>query len=334
VGSLNTVFVNAGSNVTFCEGGKTTLAAVSNGSSVLWTPSTGLSNPAILNPDASPITTTVYTLTAQTGFCKASSSVTLFVNPAPVANAGRDTAICFGADVQLNGSGGVAYLWSPAAYLSATNIANPFVVKPNAGSITYRVLVTDINGCVSLKDDAVTINISQPAKLFVGNDTVIAINQPLPLHAIDVNNTGFLNYAWSPAYGLSNPFAKDPVAILNRDIQYTVVAQNAFGCTGTDDIKIKVYKGPEIYVPNIFTPDGDGLNDVLKPIIIGMKAFHYFRVFNRYGQMIFATANASNGWDGYFKASKQPFATYIWMAEAVDYLGNTIQRKGTVILLR
>jgi len=334
VGTLNPVFVNAGTNATICEGGKTTLAAVSNVSSVLWTPSTGLSNQNILNPDASPVTTTVYTLTATTGICKASSSVTVFVNPAPVANAGRDTGICFGTDAQLHGSGGISYSWTPATYLSATNIANPLAVKPNAGFITYHLLVTDINGCTSLKDDAVTINISQPAKIFAGNDTVIAINQPLPLLASDVNNTGFLTYTWSPAYGLDNPFIKNPVAILNRDIQYTVFAQNTYGCTGTDDIKIKVYKGPEIYVPNAFTPDGDGMNDVLSPIIAGMKAFHYFRIFNRYGQMVFSTSNAANGWDGYFKSAKQPVDTYIWMAEAVDYQGNTVQRRGTVVLLR
>lgn len=334
VDSLNTVFANAGNNFSICEGSKQTLTATSNGNSVLWTPSTGLSNPNILNPDASPVVTTIYTLTATTGICKATSNVTVFVSPLPVANAGRDTGICSGKDAQLNGSGGVSFSWTPATYLSATNIANPLVLQPGDGSITYRLSVANADGCKSLKEDAVAINISPPAKLFVGNDTVIAINQPLRLYGVDVNNTGFINYTWSPAYGLNNPFAKDPVAILNRDEQYSVIAINAYGCVATDDIKIKVYDGPEIYVPNTFTPNGDGLNDLLRPTVVGMKAFHYFRVFNSYGQLVYTTVVAVNGWDGNLKGKKQPIGTYVWMAEAVDYRGNTIQRNGTAILVR
>jgi gliding motility-associated-like protein len=65
-----------------------------------------------------------------------------------------------------------------------------------------------------------------------------------------------------------------------------------------------------------------------------MREFHYFRVFDRYGQLLYATANAANGWDGNFKGTKQPVGTYVWMAEAVDYRGNTIQRNGSVILIR
>jgi gliding motility-associated-like protein len=254
VDSLNTVFANAGNNFTICQGGGQTINGASNGNSFVWSPSTGLNNPNILTPDASPAITTIYTLTVTTGICKATSDVTVFVSP--------------------------------------------------------------------------------PAKLFVGSDTVIAINQPLPLQAVDINNVGFINYTWSPSYGLNNPLVKEPTAILDRDIQYSVIARNADGCIGTDDIKIKVYKGPEIYVPNAFSPGGDGLNDEFKPIVIGMKEFLYLRVFNKYGQMVYSTSNAASGWDGNFKGTKQPLGTYVWVAEAIDYSGNKIQRKGTVLLIR
>lgn len=334
VDSLNTVQVNAGSDVSICESKTTTLAASSNGSSVLWTPSTGLSNPAILTPVASPVITTRYIITATTGICKTKDSLTVLVNPAPIANAGRDTGICFGKDLQLSGSGGIVYVWRPATYLSGTAVSNPIVVQPPAGTITYRLTVTDANGCTSLKDDDITIDVSRPAKLFVGYDTSIAINQPLQLSGIDVFNAGFINYTWLPSYGLNNPFAKNPVAILDRDMVYNVTASNVYGCTATDDIKIKVFVGPDIYVPNAFTPGADGLNDVLRPIVIGMKEFHYFSVFNSYGQLVFTTAVAVNGWDGTFKGVKQPIGTYVWMAEAVDYKGNKIQRKGSSVLIR
>lgn len=334
VDSLNTVLVNAGSDVSICESKTTTLAATSNGSTVVWTPSTGLSNPNILTPIASPVITTRYIITATTGICKTKDSLDILVNPAPIANAGRDTGICFGKDIQLNGSGGIAYVWRPSTYLSGTTVSNPVVVQPPAGSITYRLTVTDANGCISLKEDDIRIDVSRPAKLFVGYDTSIAINQPLQLFGVDVFNAGFINYSWLPSYGLNNPFAKNPVAILDRDMVYNVTASNAFGCTATDDIKIKVYKGPEIYVPNSFTPNGDGLNDVLRPIVIGMKEFHYFSVYNSYGQLVFTSAVAANGWDGTFKGVKQPIGAYVWMAGAVDYKGNKIQRKGSAVLIR
>ena len=334
VGLTNTLTVNAGNNISICEGTKKILTATSNAASFLWTPGTGLSNPAILNPEAAPTITTNYTLTATDGICSNSSIVTVFVDAAPVANAGKDSGFCFGKDIQLSGSGGVSYSWSPDTYLNNTAIYNPVIVKPATGIITYALSVTDAKGCKSLNNDLIVINVSPPPKLFAGNDTAIVINQPLQLFGIDVNNSGFINYAWSPAYGLNNPLLANPITFLDRDIIYTVNAQNINGCVGTDDIKITVFKGPEIYVPTAFTPNADGINDILKAIPVGMKAFNYFTVINRYGQQVFTTADPNKGWDGQFKNSKQPLGTFIWMAEAVDFKGNLIQRKGYVVLIR
>ena len=333
VGLTNTLTVNAGNNITICEGTKKLLTATSNGTSFLWIPNTGLSIASVLNPDASPTITTNYTLTATDGLCSNSSTVTVFVDAAPVANAGKDTGICFGKDIQLMGSGGAAYSWVPATYLNNAAIYNPVAIKPGIGIISYSLEVTDAKGCKSLNTESVLITVSPPPKLFAGNDTAIVINQPLQLYGIDVNNSGFINYAWSPTYGLNNPLVANPVTILDRNIIYTLNAQNINGCVGTDDIKITVYKGPEIYVPTAFTPNGDGINDILKAIPVGIKAFHYFTITNRYGQQVFTTADPNKGWDGKFKNSKQPLGTFIWMAEAVDYKGNLIQRKGYVVLI-
>ncbi len=330
----NTLIINAGNNTTICEGAKTTLTATSNGTSFSWFPVTGLSNPNILNPDATPIVTTPYTLTATDGNCTGTSTVTVFVKPAPVPNAGRDTGICFGKDLQLTATGGISYLWKPVSYLSNANVFNPLVVKPPVGIYTYSVSVTGANGCNSVKEDSVILTVSPPPNLFVGKDTTIAINQPLQLYGIDVNNTGFNNYTWSPIFGLNNPFIVNPIAVLNRDITYSLTAQNANGCIGVDDIKITVFEGPEIYVPNAFTPNGDGKNDVLKAIPIGLREFKYFTIFNAYGQQVFTTKDPVIGWDGNFKTAKQGTGTYVWIAEGINYKGTQLQRKGTVILIR
>jgi gliding motility-associated-like protein len=158
--------------------------------------------------------------------------------------------------------------------------------------------VTDNNGCESLVDDQVAITVTTPATVFIGRDTVLAINQPLQLNAIDVNASGFTNYSWSPSYGLNNPNIPNPVSILDRDITYVLKATTASNCEGSAAIRIKVYNGPEIYVPTAFTPGKDGLNDVLRAIPVGIKEFLYFSIYNRWGQLVFTTTDPRKGWDG------------------------------------
>ncbi|HNO99418.1 MAG TPA: gliding motility-associated C-terminal domain-containing protein, partial [Ferruginibacter sp.] len=226
-----------------------------------------------------------------------------------------------------------SYFWSPSANLDNPRVANPTAIQLN-GSISYYLHVSDANGCNSLKRDTVRVTVTRPAIVFAGRDTVLAINQPLPLHAVDVNNIGFIQYTWSPAYGLNDASSQNPIAIPDKDITYTLTARNSIGCIAVDDIKVKVYKGPNIYVPNAFTPNGDGLNDRLRAIPVGIRDFHYFRLFDRWGNMIFSTEDPRYGWDGKIRGTAQPTGAYVWIAEGVDYRGNIIQRKGTVTIAR
>jgi gliding motility-associated-like protein len=195
--------------------------------------------------------------------------------------------------------------------------------------------VVDGNGCVSLKKDTVYITVTKPAVVFAGRDTTVAVGQPLHLAVTDVNNIGFNQYEWIPAYGLNNAHIGTPTAILDKSITYTVIAKNAIGCQGTDNINITVFVGPEIYVPNAFSPNGDNLNDILKAITAGIRYFHYFRIYNRWGNLVFSTTDQSIGWDGTFKSAAQTSGTtFVWIAAGEDYRGNLVQRKGTVILIK
>jgi len=329
----NHVTADAGADPTICEGKNTTLAATSNATSFIWTPATGLDNAGLLNPLAAPVSTVKYYLEATTGICKRTDSVTVWVNPAPIANAGKDSSICFGADITLNGSGGVDFLWSPASFLSDVRAANP-TVKKLPGSFTYSLHVVDAKGCASLKKDQITITVTRPALVRTISDTSIAINQPLHLFATDVNGAGFVRYTWSPPTGLNNSLSANPVAVLNNDIRYIVTAYTSIGCESSDTVNVKVYKGPDIYVPNAFTPNNDGLNDVLHAMPIGAKQLIVFRLYDRWGNLVFSTSDARRGWDGKRNGNPQAMASYTWMAEAIDYNGKLIQRKGMVTLIR
>ncbi|HRI20686.1 MAG TPA: gliding motility-associated C-terminal domain-containing protein, partial [Panacibacter sp.] len=165
-------------------------------------------------------------------------------------------------------------------------------------------------------------------------DTSIAVNQPLQLNATDITNSGFTSYSWSPSSGLNNPFIQNPIAVLNKNIIYTVTAQTPDDCRASDNIAITVYRDADIYVPTAFTPNGDGRNDVEKAFPAGIKIFKYFTIFNRYGETVFTTSDASVGWDGIYKGQRQASGTFVWKAEGVDYNGRTIFKKGTVVLIR
>ena len=99
-------------------------------------------------------------------------------------------------------------------------------------------------------------------------------------------------------------------------------------------VNVKVYKGPEIYVPSVFTPNNDGMNDILRAWAIGMKEYRYFKVFNRWGIMVHSASNFNKGWDGKIQGVIQNTGTFVWIAEAVDFRGKVITRKGTVTVIR
>jgi gliding motility-associated-like protein len=329
----NTVTVDAGQNEIICEGKGIQLNAVSNATSFSWTPIATLTNGNSQTPIAMPKITTKYYVTATQGICNNIDSLIVNVNPTPKADAGGDVNICFGANAQLFGAGGIEYTWTPSTYLNNSKAQSPTSIKP-LKSIDYYLKVKDAKGCESINFDTVSIIVTPAIKIFAGNDTMVAINQPVQLHAVEVGTNKVTSYEWAPSYGLNNAAIAKPIATLDRDITYYVTGTTAIHCQGSDTINIKVYKGPEIYVPTAFTPNGDGRNDLLRPIAIGMKTYHYFRIYNRWGQIIFNTADFNKGWDGKINGITQDPGSYVWIAEAVDYKGNIIQQKGVSTIIR
>jgi gliding motility-associated-like protein len=280
----------------------------------------------------------VYTITVQeenASGCKGKiEEGVVNVFPPPIPNAGPDATYCFEATPRLIGSGGNIYVWTPSTNLSNPNIANPFINSPIAGTFTYNLSVTNAAGCKSIITDAVTIKILPKARIFAGADTSIAINQPLQLNAVDIDNLGFVDYTWSLSSGLNNAGAPNPIAIIDRDRTYTVTGTTTNGCKASDDMNIKVFAKADIYVPTAFTPNGDGNNDLLRPILVGIKELKYFTVYNRYGEVVFKTSTFKSGWNGMLAGKMQNTSSFVWVAEAIDYNGNIIFRKGMSTLVR
>jgi gliding motility-associated-like protein len=335
VGINNTLILQMGAGATICQGTSTQLTlAMTNATTFIWSPAASLNNDTIAQPIASPGTTTTYAVMVNLGICISTGTETVTVLPAPIPMATPPAVtLCYDQSTQLQGSGGVSYQWSPATGLSDTAISNPVVQQPKK-SITYSLTVTGANGCTSIQPALVLVVVTPPPVVFAGDDTTILVGQTLPLDAVDVNNIGFTSYTWSPAIGLDNPGIQDPVATITGDIIYTVTATTPQGCAGTDSIRIKAVTASDIIVPNAFTPNGDGHNDVLRPHAIGIRDFKYFMVFNRWGQRVFYSTNEGGGWDGTVGGQAMPLGTYVWMAMGLDFGGRAVERRGTVILIR
>jgi gliding motility-associated-like protein len=214
--------------------------------------------------------------------------------------------------------------------LSSNNL-NDIHAYTNGG--TYTVTLTAVNtSCPSLTEKTTASFIIETLVPGIQYDTILAVNGK----SFVINARSFgTNYLWQPPTGLSSATVRAPIANLSQNASYTVTIITAAGCVTTDAVYVKVATDGEIYVPGGFTPNGDGVNDRAYPILIGIRQLNYFKIFNRWGNLVFQTNDAtpSNGWDGKFSGKMQMPGTFTWIAEAIDGHGNTIHRSGNIILI-
>jgi gliding motility-associated-like protein len=327
----NTISLSAGRDTFVCQGSSVQLQVQANTNNLSWSPALPASALPTINPEVSPMVSTTYIVTAHRGFCEKTDSVEVKVQPLPIAQAGNDTSICSGSAIRLNGSGGVTYNWSPATYLNSATVKSP-ICRPEESTV-YTLTVTDQYHCTSARASKLKVMIIPPVLADAGRDTAVAKGQPLRLVGKQLNDTTAKQYIWSPNVGLNNPVVASPVAVLLKDQTYRLTLRTPQGCQGEAMVTVKVFEGPDIYVPTGFTPNGDGRNDVLRPTPAGLKAFTHFSVFNRWGQLIFRTTTCENGWDGKVDGQPQFNQSFVWMAEGIGYNGETVQRKGSVLVV-
>jgi len=313
---------------TICLGDAIVLKINSDALHYVWTPAGSLNDPTIMNPTATPTDPlTTYHVVANIGKCVSQADIKIKTVPYPLADAGFDQEICFGTSTQLQASGGSIYTWSPATFLDNSHIANPRVVNPTTG-VRYIVTVRDTIGCPKAVKDTVAVLVDRLTAYIGSVDTSVVLGQPLQLNA-----HGGINYLWTPSTWLDNPNISNPIALPQENIQYFVRVSNNIGCSAFGSIKVNVYKIPaDLYVPSAFSPNG--LNRLFVPILRGIRTLDLFRVYNRWGQLLYSNTDPNAGWDGTFGGKAQDAATYVWYAEATDYKGTKIKKKGYVVLIR
>lgn len=333
----NKLLVDLGPDKTICAGSSATLTVTSNQQVAIYNlnPSAGLSVVTTQTLIATPSDTTTYIIFAKTAVCQGYDTITVNVLHKPIADAGNDTVICNNTYAILHGSaknisGSVNYLWLNSPDILTPNsqvtIVRPTGIRPHK----YRLEVSDNYGCNFKAYDDVIVTMRPTFVPSAGNDTIASIGVPLQLHA----SSGGIEYLWSPASVLNNPILQNPIAVLQNDTKFNLIVKDLFGCIGTSSILVKVYKGVTFYIPNAFTPNGDGINDIFKAIAPGIKQTNYFRIYNRWGNLMFQSNNANSGWDGKYLGVLQPSAVYVWIIKGIDITGKIIDLKGTVTLIR
>ncbi len=195
---------------------------------------------------------------------------------------------------------------------------------------TYNVILIsgNIKNCVDTVVKQVMIDNFRP---FAGNDTVIVKDE-----SIQFNATGGVSYTWSPADNLDKVKGHDPVGHYPDTGQYVyyVHVGNEYGCEGDDTLKVRVVSLASFSLPTGFTPNGDGRNDIFRPIAAGYSGIKYFRVYNRWGQEVYYSTTLETGWDGTYNNKQADIGTYYWEISFTDRFGKDSFLKGDVTLIR
>lgn len=299
-----------GSDTSFCLNDSVKADAGGGYSKYIW--STGQTSSAITVSNAGP-----YSVAAtDVNGCIAKDTFTVIqVYPLPIVNLGMDFSLCIGEQKQLDAGNFVSYLWqnnSTARYLTV-----------NTEGI-YQVSVIDKNNCEGSDEIELKKVFALPANFLAGPDSICSYEK------IDLKApAGFHNFKWSTG-------STQPTITVERAGNYWLTARDNNGCEGRDTITVfpkECIVG--LFIPNAFTPNNDGLNDVFRVNAYGLN-FSAFKltIYNRFGEQVFSSDNVDIGWDGRFKGTEQSSSTYVWHC-TYQINGNVRKaEKGTLILAR
>ncbi|WP_207493248.1 gliding motility-associated C-terminal domain-containing protein [Aridibaculum aurantiacum] len=332
-----TPMVNAGNDVQICRGQTTQLTA-GGASTYTWSPVQSLSCATCPVTLANPTMSTQYVVQGKTllGCSNTDTVVVNVVQPSRITVSSNDT-ICIGETTQLFANGATRYMWNPVVGLSSGSIANP-LASPTT-TTDYMVIGTDPYNCFA-DTGYVRVVVGAYPKVKLNDGGTVLVGSTIPLSAV-ISNGPIRKYTWSPAEDVSCINCPRPLAVVNKPTTFKLTVENIYGCSSSDTVsyKVKCEESAQVYIPNAFSPDGDGLNDVFMIRGKGLSTVKFFRVFNRWGQLVFERSNFNandprSGWDGKINGVPANPDVYVYTAEMTCAAGDTFVRKGNVTLVR
>ena len=320
---------------TICLGQSVNLTAT-GAISYIWSPSAGLSCTNCATPVARPDSNSQYIVKGTSQFgCIAWDTVNLSVRLPFKLKVGKGDTLCVGESSKIFASGASTYVWSPSAGLSNATIADP-VATPSV-TTNYMVVGKDDKGC--FKDSAfVPMKVYPIPTVNAGSDKTINVGQTLDLDPVlspDVTGT-----VWTPTSAIfRNRFpgitVKPPLTT-----EYTVEVINDGGCRARDKVTVYVLcNSANVFLPNTFSPNGDGANDVFYPRGTGLYRIKSFRIFNRWGEVVFENASfnandVSAGWNGTFKGAKLNPDVFVYTIDIMCENNTILTYKGNIALIQ
>jgi hypothetical protein len=320
-----------------------------------WTDPAALTS--LSDPNKVSISGTYYIMaTSSDGSCSIIRPVTVAFKPAPNAEIEGPSTVCVNTpdslNVKLSGSAPFAFTYTDG---NGTHTVNSIVnntydlpIRPSTET-TYTITSVSDASCTNDRVDATTVvHVEVPldplryktVETFAYLPTDLTARQPGPNYS----------YYWQPDIGLNLNNVYDPVFNNGQSQQYTITLTSEAGCKTVDTLLVNVLNGTsddirsDLYVPNAWTPNTDGANDELYPFLINIRVLKYFRVFNRWGQLMFEIKDYEpagtgidrhlRGWNGIWRGVPQISDVYTWTAEAVGKDGRYFKKAGNAMLLR
>ncbi|MEO8403043.1 MAG: PKD domain-containing protein [Chitinophagaceae bacterium] len=306
-------------------------------SSYSWSPANGLNDPAMAAPSALPVNTTTYHVNGtDINGCVGNNEVTVIVPQRFDLNTVSDMNLCIGSTVQLNVTGAPSYQWINITNgLSSTIIPNP-IASPSVSTV-YTIVGYDQYNCYTDTVDInvhirslPTVNAGADKQVLYGSENVLQTSA----------SSDVVRWNWTPADFLSCINCPTPVSKPYSPIDYIVTVYNQYNCKAIDTVSIKAAcSGNGIYIPNAFSPNHDGKNDVFGIAGYGVSIIRSFSIYNRWGEIVFQKKNFTpddikGAWDGRLKGMDAPTGAYVYFIEMECNAGERFERKGTVTLVR
>jgi gliding motility-associated-like protein len=311
-------------SATICAGSSQVLT-VSGGTSYEWRRNN------IIIPGETRATVTVtepgtYSVIIRNGNCNGPASnvsvITAGVSPTGTITP-ASASICEGGSQALTASGGTSYEWRRNGN-TINGETSAILTAKEPG--TYTVIIKNGN-CSAEASNTSLITIASVAGIRYA-DVTVSPNTSIRLSARPLGTS----YEWSPTTGLDDPFSPAPMATVTQDIQYLVRITPEQGCLIIDTVNVKVGAEKKVFVPTAFTPNGNSINDRLRPL--GIAQIEYFKVFNRWGNKVYETNQVGAGWDGRYEGVDQVSDTYMWILSGKLSNGEHVKLSGRTLLIR
>lgn len=311
----NIVSLNSASCFGYCDGDAT--ASASGGISpytYVWDIAAGSQTTALATGLCAGTYSVVVT---DSNGCDTVISVTINEPPAVIQSISPDIGICLRDSITLNVTGGVSYVWT-SGDTTASIIVSP------VSDTSYTVTATDAGGCTEsaivniIVDTSITVDAGPDVTIVEGSSTQLLVS-------------GGSSYLWNPSTGLSCTNCPNPVASPGETTTYVVTDTKP--CSNTDSVTVFVDGDKSIYVANVFSPNGDGKNDVLFVRGKGLLEATLI-IYDRWGEKVVEVEGLSQGWDGTYRGERLNNAVFVYYVIATYFDDEVVNKQGNVSLVR